>query len=637
MGEVGLRFVGGQWAIRKPRICAETDVQDWRMALTDLAVRQAKAKESEYTLGDGDGLELRVTGTGAKYWHFRYSWVGKQKRMSFGTYPEVSLRDARDLRREARALLAKNINPHHDRKRRRLAARLAAENTFETVYQKWLGHRSQALGEGRHGTLSQIRRVFANDVLPFLRVFTVTEITSAHLLDVVGRIEARNSLSIAQKVRHWLSQLFAYALVATPGMQINPASSLNIVAAPQPPVQHYPFLRLSELPPLLRTLRLYPGTLSTQLAIRLMLFTGVRTGELRQATPDQFDVARGLWIIPPGNVKQLKFQMRRKRLHSDAMPPYIVPLSAQAVEIAHYMLAQVKPAQRYLFSSIKCLKDPISENTLNRALQRMGYQNVLTGHGIRATISTALNEIGYPKSWIDAQLSHANPDRISASYNHAEYVEQRRVMMQDWADRMDLLEQNQIDAASIQLTIHLEGIPQMAGIQASTVSMHRPALSPVLVVTQPQTSSPPASMRRLPAISSPRSAQPQISEFYRVRLKLLEKFEAPHNLSVAEFAKLMGKSRRWVSHEIKARRLLALTLGNRGLRVPDWHFDPLKHNLIVTILSQLDKVDAWRVYYALSRPHHQLGSRVPIEAVTPTSLRKVIHAVQSSLGAEKSA
>jgi integrase len=607
------------------------------MALTDLAVRQAKARGVEYTLGDGDGLALRVTTTGAKYWHFRYFWLGKQKRMSFGTYPEVSLRDARDLRHEARALLAKNINPHHDRKRKRLAARLAADNTFEAVYQKWLAHRSQALGERPHGTLAQIRRVFANDVLPFLQAFTVTEITSAHLLDVVGRIEARNSLSIAQKVRQWLSQLFAYALVAVPGMQINPASSLNIVAAPPPPVQHYPFLRLSELPQFLRTLRLYPGTLSSQLAIRLMLLTGVRTGELRQATPDQFDVDRGLWIIPPDKVKQLKFQMRRKRLHSDAVPPYIVPLSVQAVEIVRYLLEQVKPAQRYLFSSIKSLKDPISENTLNRALQRMGYQNLLTGHGIRATISTALHEIGYPKSWIDAQLSHADPDRISASYNHAEYVEQRRAMMQDWADRLDLLEQNQVDAASMQLTIHLEGLPQRTGMPASAVSMHRSALSPVLIVTAPQTRSPPASMRRLPAVSLPRRAQPPVSEFYRVRLTLFEEFEAPHNLSVAEFAKLMGKSRRWVSYEIKARRLLALTLGNREMRIPDWHFDPLKHNLIVTILGQVDKVDAWRVYYALSRPHHQLGSRVPIEAVTPTSLRKVIHAVQSSLGAEKSA
>jgi hypothetical protein len=171
------------------------------MALTDLAVRQAKATGMEYTLGDGDGLALRVTATGAKYWHFRYFWLGKQKRMSFGTYPEVSLRDARDLRHEARALLAKNINPHHDRKRKRLAARLSAENTLEAVYQKWLAHRSQALGERRHGTLAQIRRVFANDVLPFLQAFTVTEITRAHLLDVVGRIDARNSLSIAQKVR----------------------------------------------------------------------------------------------------------------------------------------------------------------------------------------------------------------------------------------------------------------------------------------------------------------------------------------------------------------------------------------------------------------------------------------------------
>ena len=141
------------------------------------------------------------------------------------------------------------------------------------------------------------------------------------------------------------------------------------------------------------------------------------------------------------SLKQRKMLTRKKRKRPTDIPPYIVPLSVQAMEIARHMLEDFKPAQKYLFAGVKRISDRMSENTLNAALKRMGYVDRLTGHGIRATISTALNELGYPKVWVDAQLSHADPNRISATYNHAEYVEQRRVMMQDWADRLDLFEQ----------------------------------------------------------------------------------------------------------------------------------------------------------------------------------------------------
>lgn len=152
-------------------------------------------------------------------------------------------------------------------------------------------------------------------------------------------------------------------------------------------------------------------------------------------------------------LKQRKLLTRKKRKRLIDIPPYIVPLSVQAPEIVRHLLDQCKPAQVHLIPGDWCLKNPTSENTFNAALlKRMGYEDQLTGHGIRATISTALNELGYPKKWVDAPLSHADPDRISATYNHAEYVEQRRVMMQDWADRLDLFEQNQVEVASRHLT-----------------------------------------------------------------------------------------------------------------------------------------------------------------------------------------
>jgi len=432
------------------------------MALTDLHVRNAKATGKTYTLGDYDGLSLFVSAKGTKAWHFRYHWLGKQSRLSLGRYPELSLRDARAMRDEACRQIAKGTNPRIARKQKRQAARLAGEYTFMTVYEQWLSYRMLALSEGRQSTLAQIRRVFKKDVIPVLRRMTIYEITRHHLLEVIGRIEKRGSLSVAEKVRTWFRQLFEYAMVVVPAMDNNPARDLHVVAVPLPPVQHNPFLRMAELPSFLRTLRTYQGRRTTQLATRLLLLTGVRTGELRLATPDQFDLDRGLWLIPVASLKQHKMLIRRKRVRVDDLPPYIVPLSTQAQAIVRQMLSDFKPAQKYLFAGVVRLTDRMSENTVNFALKRMGYDGRLTGHGLRATMSTALNEVGYPRVWVDAQLSHADPNRISAIYNHAQYVEQRRVMMQDWANRLDLLEQGEVEAASRHLIVHLQGVAEMA-------------------------------------------------------------------------------------------------------------------------------------------------------------------------------
>ena len=319
------------------------------MALSDLVVRQAKATGKAYTLPDIDGLSLAVSPAGNKSWHFRYYWLGKQQRMSLGNYPEVSLRDARSLRDEARALVAKDISPHRHRKQKRAAAKLAGEHTFDAIYKKWLAHRELSLKKGRQTTLSILPRVFAKDVLPALGKRSIYDIKRPDLLEVIAKIEKRKALSVAEKVRTWFNQLFRYALVIVPDLEQNPASDLDVVALQLPPVNHNPFLRMADLPKLLQRLRKYRGRLQTQLGLRLLLLTGVRTGELRLATPDQFDLDRGLWIIPPEVVKQLQVDMRRKRQLPKDVPPYIVPLSVQAMEIVRHMLEQLKPAQRYLF------------------------------------------------------------------------------------------------------------------------------------------------------------------------------------------------------------------------------------------------------------------------------------------------
>ncbi|MGU0693665.1 tyrosine-type recombinase/integrase [Pseudomonas aeruginosa] len=600
------------------------------MALSDLAVRKAKATGKAYTLADLDGLSLAVAPGGGKSWHFRYQWYGKQKRMSLGTYPELSLRDARALRDEARALLAKDTNPHAHRKQKRFTARLTTEYTFKAVFLKWLAHRGLTFEEGRQTTQSLIPRIFANDVLPLLGKRSIFEIKRTDLLEVIGNIERRKALSVAEKVRTWFNQMFRYALVVVPGLEHNPASDLDVVALPLPPVNHNPFLRMSELPKYLQRVRKYRGRLQTQLGLRLLMLTGVRTGELRQATPDQFDLNQGLWVIPANVVKQLKTDMRRKRQLPQNIPPYIVPLSVQAMEVVRFLLEQFKPAQRYLLRSDVDIKAHISENTLNSALKRMGYRDLLTGHGMRATMSTALNEIGYPKIWVDAQLSHVDPNKVSATYNHAEYVEQRRRMMQDWADRLDLFEQNKVEAASMPLTLRMEDVPRLEGANNTS----QPQAAPILLVSPSVEAAPlvTAAAHRLPAVPQPRKAwEEPMSDVQRQRMVLVDLFEASHNLPVAEYAKMAGKSRRWISYEIKAGNLLALNLGNRGQRVPDWHLDPAKHALIQALLKLNRTAEPWSIYHALTAPCPGLRKRSAIESVTFDNLNKLIGLVSATV------
>jgi hypothetical protein len=330
--------------------------------------------------------------------------------------------------------------------------------------------------------------------------------------------------------------------------------------------------------------------------------------------------------------------MRKAGRRPQDVPPYIVPLSIQAIEVVRFLLDEVKPAQRYLLAHRSDPKKPISENTLNGALRRMGYEDRLTGHGIRGTISTALNEIGFPKVWVDAQLSHADPDKVSAAYNHAMYVEPRRHMMQDWADRLDMLEQGQVQAASTHLTIRIDGIP--AGKDGECVSAAvstQPAecdqntgLGTPIVAKAGEGDQPIQRLSPLPPFPEPITA-PEISDIHRARQEMLAVYEAPQNLPVTLFAKLAGKSRDQVNRELKAGKLLALRMGNRGQRVPDWQLDPIKNKLTQTVLGLVGCDNAWRLYSALTQPLQQLDGMAPIDRVTPDNLHAVAEIVISNV------
>jgi integrase len=571
------------------------------MPLSEFTIRHARPTGKKYTIGDFDGLSLMVTAAGSKCWLFRYYWAGRQACMSFGMYPAVSLKEARTHRDETRRLLAQNIHPCDHRKRQRIEIAAEIKQTFQAVYNDWIDFRRLSLKEGRQTTLSQILRVFKKDILPTLAERPIKSITRHDLLAILSAIEQRKAFTMAEKCRTWFNQLFRYALVKVEGMELNPASDLDVVALPKPPVANNPYLLMEQLPDLLKAIRQYGGHLQTKLGLRLLLLTGVRTGELRYATPDQFDLEKQLWVIPPEVVKQLQLKMRKRNKPAGEIPPYVVPLSVQAIEIVRYLLDQVVPAQKFLFSHRSNLKLRISENTLNNALHRMGYADQLTGHGMRATISTALHEIGYPKNWIDAQLSHADPDQVSATYNHARYIEQRRTMMQDWANRLELWAQGKHEAACSPLTIRLEGTAPLLAAEggASTSLVYDVASAPKRVTASlgaEGDASRPGAREEGAVVAD----EPVVSDIQRERLAMLAAYEAPTNLTVPDFARLAGMSREQVSREIKAGRLLAISLGNRGLRIPDWQLDSVRLAQTQKVLATGCAIGPWDVFWMLS-------------------------------------
>lgn len=407
------------------------------MPLTDTAVRQAKPAEKDFTLTDGSGLSIFIATNGTKSWHFRYSWHGKQPRMSLGTYPEITLKEARELRDQARALVAKGVDPRSQRREEKRVAAGNAVKTFEVVANEWHKFKSPRVAESKKGAAYQSRFYLDKDLIPVLGKIPIADVRRGDVLTALRRIEDRGSLNSARKCRAWLNEIFRYG-IASGYLEMNPASDLDIVAAKEPPVKHNPMLRQHQLKKFLHDLRAFKGTAGyVKSAIRILLLTGVRTGEVRQATINQFDLDNALWTIPPDTVKQLRKVIRSKG--GDEVPPYLVPLSRQAVEEVRNV-HKLTGCYKLLIAGRNEPTKPISDNTVNNALRRMGYEDQLTGHGIRATISTALNEMGYNEDWIEAQLSHASSSKVRKTYNHAEYVEQRRGMMQDWADYLDALE-----------------------------------------------------------------------------------------------------------------------------------------------------------------------------------------------------
>lgn len=402
-----------------------------QMPLTDTQLRTLKAREKIYTVTDMDGLAVRVLTSGTRTWQFRYQLDGKGHQFSFGVYPEITLREARDMRDRARALLARGECPRSVRKN-------LPEKTddalvkFADVAERWQELRIGRLkSESRQGSISQSQRYLAKEVLPAIGRKPIADVTRAEVLSILRRIEARGALNVATKVRTWLSQIFRHA-IAEGHITLNPASDLDVVAMPVPKPRHNPSLKLSEVHEFIQALNAAQNmSIITRIGIKILLLTAVRTGELRQASLSQIDLDAGIWTIPAGAVKQLHAATQKGHVDD-----YLVPLSRQAID-AFSELIPLTGKYKYLFPNRNDPHKQMSENTINVGVKRLGYEGRLTGHGIRGTVSTALYESAlWEGDWIEAQLSHADGNKSRASYNHASYVEQRRGMMQWWADQI---------------------------------------------------------------------------------------------------------------------------------------------------------------------------------------------------------
>jgi integrase len=393
------------------------------MPLTDTACRNARCPEDKARerYADSGGLYLEVQPTGAKHWRWKYRYAGKEKRLAIGTYPTITLAQARRARDDARALLKEGTDPVQAKKDAKLARRLALGTTFEAVSRQWFEHwkgpRSQ-----RHA--EYVMRRLEVDVFPVLGSKPIGEITAPQLVAMAKRIEARGALDIAKRSLQTCGQVFRYA-VAHGVLERNPATDVKPGDALKPrKKEHYARLEAKELPELLRRIDAYQGSPWTRLAIKLMALTFVRTGELIGAQWDEFDLEAREWRVPAERMKM--------------KTPHVVPLSNQAVEVVQ-TLQELRNRSPMLFPGERDHEKPMSNNTILAALKRMGYAGRMTGHGFRGVASTILHEAGFDHAHIELQLAHMERDDVSAAYNFATYLPQRRKMMQWYADHLDAL------------------------------------------------------------------------------------------------------------------------------------------------------------------------------------------------------
>ena len=399
------------------------------MPLTDTAIRQAKPGDTPRKLSDERGLYLLIQPSGGKLWRLDYRFDGKRKTLALGAYPDVSLAAARKLRETAREQLAAGQDPGTTRKQAKQAARVAAANSFEAVarawWEKWRTDRTEGTADGAIRSLEI-------HAFPRIGAMPITAIGPVDVLELLRKIEAKGSTETLKRVRARIGEIFIYA-IANGIATSNPAEGLH--KAVMPHTEHRrPALRAADLREFFIRLDAVRISQPIKLAIRLLVLTFVRPGELRCAQWPEFDLEAGVWTVPAERDRTRGLTGMKMR------EEHIVPLSRQAVAVLRE-LQDHSGGRDLLFPNRNGQGRPISDGTINSALRAMGYQaHEVTGAGFRATATGALLELGYRPDVIDKQLAHRERKQVFAAYSHhAQFLPERTKMMQAWADHLDAL------------------------------------------------------------------------------------------------------------------------------------------------------------------------------------------------------
>lgn len=390
------------------------------MKLNARQVEAAKPKDKPYKLADGGGLYLFVAVNGGRYWRLKYRFAGKEKLLALGVYPDTSLAVARTKRDDAKRMLAGGRDPGEAKQAEKQAKIMAVNNSFEALAREWHEHKKPNWSEGYADDILEYLR---KDIFPYIGRHAVTDIKPAEMLAVLRKMEQRGVLDKLKKTRQACRQIFTYAVI-TGRAENNPVVDLSS-ALKAPKQKHFPHLLTDQIGDFLRSLSAYSGSMVTQYATRLLMLTGTRTIELRAAEWTEFDLQKDIWQIPAERMK-----MRR---------PHIVPLSSQA-KLLLKEIQQITGRCRFVFPGRNDAGKPMSEASINQVIKRIGYDGKATGHGFRHTMSTILHEKGYNTAWIETQLAHVDKNSIRGTYNHAQYLDGRREMMQWYADYLDSLE-----------------------------------------------------------------------------------------------------------------------------------------------------------------------------------------------------
>ncbi len=392
------------------------------MPLTAVAIKAAKGRAKPYKLTDTGGLYLHVKPSGSRSWKMNYRHLGKQKTLSFGVWPDVGLADAREQRDAARKILARGDDPGERLKLDRIAATVAASNSFKAVADEWL---NKVKREGRSAATMKKLHWLLNFINAAIGKRPIAAISAHELLLMLRKMEGKGRYETAKRLRSTCSQVFRYAIATARAERDVAADLRGALIAPQP-IHRAAITAAAGAGGLLRAIEGFEGFPNTKAALRLLPHVFVRPGELRHAEWADFDVEKALWTIPPHKTK-----MRRA---------HVIPLSRQALAILE-TIEHSADYSRYLFPSLRSVDRPMSENTINAALRRMGFaREEMTGHGFRAMAATLLNEMGlwHPDA-IERQLAHCDNNAVRRAYARGEHWDERVRMMQHWSDHLDFL------------------------------------------------------------------------------------------------------------------------------------------------------------------------------------------------------